>query len=79
MKIENRLAFVIITLIVSIVGVTICLVFYSNQIELQNNENKIVQEECEQEHEWVITSKYDFWRNTYRTISKCSKCGKEIE
>lgn len=30
------------------------------------------------EHEWVISSKYDFIFSQYKTISKCSKCGKEI-
>lgn len=33
--------------------------------------------ECE--HDWVVTSKYNFWTNSYRTISKCSKCGKIIK
>ena len=27
----------------------------------------------------VITSKYDFWRSSYKTISKCAKCGKIVE
>lgn len=33
--------------------------------------------ECE--HDWVVTSKYNFWTESYKTISKCSKCGKVIE
>ena len=34
-------------------------------------------ENCE--HDFVITSKYDFWRSSYKTISKCLKCGKIVE
>lgn len=34
-------------------------------------------ENCE--HDFVITSKYDFWRSSYKTISKCAKCGKIVE
>lgn len=34
-------------------------------------------ENCE--HDFVITSKYDFWRSSYKTISKCTKCGKIVE
>lgn len=34
------------------------------------------QEECN--HDWVVTSTYDFMHSTYKTISKCSKCGKEV-
>lgn len=31
------------------------------------------------EHDWVITSEYSFWFNSYRTVSKCSKCGKVVK
>ena len=34
------------------------------------------QENCQ--HDWVITSKYDLTRDAFKTISKCTKCGKEI-
>ena len=30
------------------------------------------------EHNYVTTSKYMWLRQSYRTISKCTKCGKEI-
>ena len=30
------------------------------------------------EHEWVISSKYDLLFKSYKTISKCAKCGEEI-
>ena len=33
-------------------------------------------ENCE--HDWVITSEYSWYRGQYRTISKCSKCGKVV-
>ena len=31
------------------------------------------------EADWVITSRYSFWADAYKTISKCSKCGKTVE
>lgn len=40
-------------------------------------EQKRLQEECK--HDWTITSEYSFWTNSYRTISKCSKCGKVMK
>lgn len=30
------------------------------------------------EHNYVTTSKYMWLRQSYKTISKCTKCGKEI-
>lgn len=30
------------------------------------------------EHEFVTTSKYMWLRQSYKTISKCTKCGEEI-
>ena len=29
-------------------------------------------------HEYITTSEYDFWRQSYRTFSKCTKCGEEF-
>lgn len=37
---------------------------------------KVTETPCD--HDWVITSKWDWWRNSYKTVSKCSKCGKVI-
>lgn len=48
----------------------------SQQLEEQHRIESL-QAECE--HDWVVTSKYDFIWRQFRTISKCSKCGKEIE
>ena len=33
--------------------------------------------ECE--HDWVVSSEYSWYRNAYRIISKCSKCGKVVK
>ena len=30
------------------------------------------------EHEYVVSSKYNYLRGQYKTISKCAKCGYEI-
>ena len=34
-------------------------------------------ENCE--HDWVLTSEYVWYRNLYRNVSKCSKCGKVVK
>ena len=34
-------------------------------------------ENCE--HDWVTASEYSWYRNAYRIISKCSKCGKVVK
>lgn len=34
-------------------------------------------ENCE--HDWVISSEYSVWGRGYRTVSKCSKCGKVVK
>lgn len=31
------------------------------------------------EHDWVIGSEYSIWGRGYRTVSKCSKCGKVVK
>lgn len=31
------------------------------------------------EHDWVISSKYSFLTGNYKTVSKCSKCGRVIK
>ena len=49
----------------------------TNTINENRTINNTTEEECE--HDWVITSKYSFWADAYKTISKCSKCGKTVE
>lgn len=31
------------------------------------------------EHDWVTASEYSWFRNAYRVVSKCSKCGKVVK
>lgn len=60
----------------------ICLtiVLASIVIAINTNKTETVNTEIENcEHDFVITSKYDFWRSSYKTISKCTKCGKVVE
>lgn len=73
------LAITIIVLL-TITGVGISLAMYSKDLEQENNQNNATQkihENCE--HVWVVTNKYDIWTNSYKTISKCSECGKEVD
>lgn len=60
----------------------ICLtiVLASIVITINTNKAETVNTEIENcEHDFVITSKYDFRRSSYKTISKCTKCGKVVE
>ena len=57
----------------TIVLVSIAIAINTNKTETAST--KI--ENCE--HDFVVTSKYDFWRSSYKTISKCTKCGKIVE
>lgn len=68
----------IITIIVllALAGAVLCLGVYSGEVEQQTTQNNI-QDECV--HDWVVTSRYDILTNSYKTISKCSKCGKEVK
>lgn len=31
------------------------------------------------EHDWVVSSEYSVWSRGYRTVSKCSRCGKVVK
>lgn len=74
-----------ITLVALIVTIIVLLILAGISIEMIMNtnineySNSIIQQEENCQHEWVITSKYDYFRECYKTISKCSKCGKEVE
>ena len=76
-SIRKNSMIIAIMISIAISGVFISLAMYAEEIEEQRNETKIVQDDCE--HDWVVTSKYVLLRNSYKTISKCSKCGKEID
>lgn len=39
-------------------------------------EQERIEEECE--HDWVVTSEYSWIFESYRTVTKCSKCGKVV-
>ena len=71
---------IMIIVLLMTTGAGISLVMYSKDLKRENNENKTTQkihENCK--HDWVVTSKYDFLTSSYKTISKCSKCGKEVD
>lgn len=74
-----------ITYILLITTIIIAAVFVGGTIltiktikaETTSTQNETI-EQIECEHEFVITSKYNWWLDKYKTISKCVKCGKEI-
>lgn len=46
--------------------------------DTDTQENIDIYEVQQCEHEWVVSSKYDLLFKSYKTISKCAKCGKEV-
>ena len=82
-KLNEGISLISITITSIVVMIFLAIVIFLIGYKLTSNyqpidENTIKkQENCQ--HEWVITSKYDLIRDAYRTISKCSKCGKEID
>ena len=72
----------IVTIIVLVILAGISVGILLGSTDISQHQNSIIQRQKEQEdceHDWVITSKYDYFRECYKTISKCSKCGKEVE
>lgn len=67
---------IVITIMTTIILLTIfgTMIYYQNSEKHKNIVSNM--ENCE--HDWVVTSKYDFFRESYKTITKCSKCGKEV-
>lgn len=68
----------IVTIIVLLIlaGISISMITNTN---LNEYSNSIIQQEENCQHDYVITSKWDYFKDCYKTISKCSKCGKEVE
>lgn len=61
--------------IICFTTVLVSIVIAVNTNKTETASTKI--ENCE--HDFVTTSKYDFWGNSYKIISKCAKCGKIVE
>ena len=80
MNIERGITLValVVTIIVMLIitGITLSITTNENTKGVKEMTETSVQENCN--HEWVITSKYDWFYKSYKTISKCSKCEKEI-
>ena len=69
---------IIVLMIIALVSVLLLMgSIKAFEIDKDNKQGSEIQESCE--HEWVITSEYSFWFNSYRTVSKCSKCGKVVK
>ena len=77
-KLDIEEFIMIIFIILIIIGAIFCI-----GVNIQEgNKDKINSqtinntENCE--HEWVNVSRYNYWTGSYKIISKCTKCGKEI-
>ena len=62
--------------IVIIIGIAVTIRLAGTLPEIKMQEQVIVKP-CEQ-HEYVTTSRYNWFLESYKTISKCTKCGKEV-
>ncbi len=68
---------VVLIVLIILTGVGIAIITSEVLNEPINGNDAEKQEYCQ--HEYVITSKWDWIRESYKTISKCSKCGKEVD
>lgn len=64
-----------IDLIFLLVIVVVCGIFVIG-LETTSKSEPSVKVDCQ--HEWVVTSKYNWFLNGYKTYSVCSKCGGKI-
>ena len=64
---------IIVMIIIASVAIVGCMDIKIENIDTQTQE---INHNCE--HEWVITSEYDYMFGAFRTISKCAKCGSKI-
>lgn len=69
--------------IVILLGIMILgTVLLTGCVEITQNQTATNQEattiqECQ--HDWIISSEYSWLTSSYRTVSKCSKCGKVVK
>jgi len=90
---KNNKGITLITLVVIIIALLIMassiLVFMFREDGFKSNNTnnniteiidntQIINEQIECEHDWVVTSEYSFIFSGFKTVSKCSKCGKVI-
>ena len=45
-------------------------------LDTESKKEQSVKVDCQ--HEWVVTSRYNWFLNGYKTYSVCSKCGGKI-
>lgn len=65
-----------IKLIIFAMVLMVSLVIILTVVAMEDTPEAVGEIECE--HEFVITSRYVWLLNKYKTYSKCIKCGKEI-
>lgn len=66
----------LILIAVGILAIVIVGILSISDITNTETPNTTVESSCE--HEFVVTSEYDWFWESYRTYSKCHKCGKEV-
>lgn len=75
----KKLVIITTTLVTLIMMATFIVTILS--VDNQNSQTQQVMTEQHKkcDHEFVMTSKWDSFHQQYKTISKCIKCGLEIE
>mgnify|MGYP006334198495 CR=1 FL=1 len=66
---------ILVLLATSIIFISMTIDAYNKLDTVETVDNSV--ENCE--HDWVVSSEYSWYRNAYRIISKCSKCGKVVK
>lgn len=73
-----------ITIIIMLVLISVAMIFLVKAGDavtpvqpVETVENSVEKVECE--HDWVLTSEYDWFRASFRNVSKCSRCGKVVK
>lgn len=75
----TTLVSLVITIIVLVIITGVGIAIIVCQKPNENIDGNVIENQKHCQHEYVITSKWDWLRDSYKTISKCSKCGKEVD
>jgi uncharacterized lipoprotein YajG len=77
-----KISVLVIMIIVSVFVLTGCTDTNNTENKTENTTKTVTTQDNKPktcQHDWVITSRYSFFTNSYKTVSKCSKCGQIIE
>lgn len=74
--IKRTITFVVLCLILIVFALFFVGVLTDNTTTQNTTIQNTVDKECQ--HDWVTSSKYMLFTHSYKVVSVCSKCGKEM-